>query len=195
MALPTRQDLIDYLRIETADENDRLDTLLDQATAAIETFIQRPILAIEQTFTDEGSGCPGKGVRMLIYPVYPIEMTGSPAAANLSIEDADAVVVATTDYRVDRRSGLVRALPAVTFANPPYAITATAGLSAADDYVTRIEPVIGRAIIALASHLYHRTNPAAVNESSGGGAGTTYVNDLLPKDVAAMVYPFRIETV
>ena len=196
MALPTVSDLKDYLRIETADEDDRLTALLDQAEAAIETWLQRPITAGSAAYTDEGLGYPGGcGVLALIYPVFPIGTTGTPAVPAVAITDADGVTVATTDYRVDRRTGIIRAEPGVTFANPPYTITATAGLSAAADYATRIEPAVSRAILALASHYYHRTNPAAVQESSGGGASTTYADGLLPKDVAALVQPFRLERV
>ena len=188
MALPVRQDLKDYLRIETNDEDDRLDTLLFQAENVVETFLGRPMIAIAQSWVDETEGT--RWASALLFPIVPMDSSEA-----VVVKDADGLTVPSTDYRVDRRTGMLRAEPGVAFCNGPYTITAKAGLSAASDYATRIEPVLCRAILAYASHAYHRTNPSAVSESAGGGAGTGYADALLPSDVRALIEPFRLERV
>lgn len=190
MALPVVQDLKDYLRIETTAEDDRIDALLVQAENMVETWLQRPMTALAVAYVDE---CEGSGeylITKLIYPVFPIAST--PA---VTVVDGDGNTVAATEYRVDRRTGILRGTAGVTFSTPPYTITATAGLSAASDYATRIEPVLNRAILDVASDLYHRTNPNALQESAGGGAATQYGVGQVPPRVQAMLSAFRLERV
>ena len=187
MPLPVRQDLKDYLRIETAAEDTLLDSLLLAAENFVESVVQRPLEAVSEAYVDEAGGECGT-TRRLVYPVVPIA-----SDVDVAVTDGNGDVVATTEYRVDRRTGILYGEPGGVFATAPYTITATAGLSAASDWADRIEPVINQAILGYASHLYHRRNPAAVQESAGGGASTTYANDLFPQDVRAMVMPFRLE--
>lgn len=187
MALPVRQDLKDYLRIETAAEDTILDQLLLRAENFVETIVQRPLEAVEEAYTDEAGGRCGSTLQ-LIYPVVPIATD-----ADVTVTDGNGDAVADTEYRVDRRTGILYGEPGVVFSTAPYTITATAGLSAASDYPDRIEPVLSAAILAYAAHLYHRRNPAVVQESAGGGTASSYANDLVPQDVRAMVTPFRLE--
>jgi NAD(P)H-dependent FMN reductase len=192
MALPTKTELKAYLRIQTTAEDTLLDALLARATALIEAHLGRPITAAARTFVDEAeTGVAYGQVTTLLIPVTPVLLTGTPPTI---VDGEGTTLSSTTDYRLpaDQWSGLIRARDGIVFNVRPYTITATVGLSAATDYATRIEPVIGAALIDLAADLWHRRNPAAQAEGAGGGVYTQFAQVGIPPRVAEMLAPFTV---
>jgi len=186
MALPTVQDIKDVLRIQHSAEDTMLASMHARACALIVSALGRPYEAVSRTWVDECGRVRAYGsIRSLTIPVTPID------PASLVIEDADGEVLAVgSDYRAPLAwDGLVRAKPGVCFGNPPYTLTANVGLSASYgsdgqvDYATAIEPVIGQALIDTVADFYQRRNPAATNESTGGGVSTSWETAGLPDRV------------
>lgn len=177
MALPTVADLKSYLRIESPAENALLAQLLARAQAMLETWIDVPIAAEQQTAVDRAE-CLGTECRSLVFPRRPI--------ANVAVVDAESTTLATSDYTVDGNSGIIYA-NALAFAAGPYTITADVGLSLRQDWL-RLEPVIGGMIIDLASDLYQRRTPGAASETA---AGTTITWDASRETVARIMKSLR----
>lgn len=170
MALPTRNDLKAYLRIEQDAEDSLLDALLARARGMIELWTDTPIVAVSRTAYDPAAAdadppCP---LTALMFPWRPI-------GATVTVKDADDATVDATTYRVDQRAAMIFAKRGVVFNNPPYQITANVGLSLWDNYATSLEAVIGQIIIDLAADLYARRTPLAQHET---GAGTTITWDV-----------------
>lgn len=190
MALPTIIDVKRYLRVQTTAEDTLLTALLASATQLVEAYLGRPILTVAaRAMTDEGKTLTAYGVvTKLLVPVTPYD------AATLAITDADGTALTlTTDYRVgDPWTGEVFAAVGTSFPNGPYTLTADVGLETASDYATRIEPVLFVCILDVVADLWHRRNPAASTESTGGGVSTTYTAEGIPARTAAMLAPFRV---
>lgn len=176
MALPSSSDLKTYLRIQSTAEDTLLASLVTRATALAEGVLGRPITTVaDLAMVDEADTLVAYGaVTKLLVPVTPYD------TASLVITDADGTaLVVTTDYRVGNAwTGEVFASEGSAFTNGPYTLTADVGLATASDYSTRIEPLIGAAIIDIAADLWHRRNPGAATESTGGGVSTTYVRGI-----------------
>jgi len=189
MALPTKNDLVAYLRIESEEdtaESALLTALVARATAMVEAWLDRPIETLaDQEFVDEAESTEGAVTRLLV-PMVPLD------AASVVVEDRDGTTVPSTDYRVKPLTGEILAEPGVVFVNPPYTITADVGLDTHPQYETRIEPVLSQAILDVAADLYHARNPRAVSESAGGGASTSYANQVLPERVKVALNPYRL---
>lgn len=166
MALPTVQNLKDYLRIEHTAEDALLAALLVRAQVMLQQWVDTPIVASERTAYDPPANPrPGNPYRpvltQLVFPWRPIGPT-------VTIEDADGTEVDADTYRVDQRAGMIIALRGTEFSNPPYAITAEVGLQYWDDYDTLIEPLLSQVIIDLAADLYTRRTPMATAENAAG---------------------------
>lgn len=190
MALPTYTDLKTLLRIQTTAEDTLLAALISRATYMVQAHIGRPIATVaDHPMTDEATTLTAYGlVTKLLVPVTPYD------AASLTITDADGTaLVVTTDYRVGSVwTGEIFAAAGAAFTNGPYTLTADVGLATASDYATRIEPVIGAAILDVAADLWARRNPAAQAEGAGGGVYTQWQSSGLPARVAAMLAPFTV---
>lgn len=171
MALLTVAEIKSYLRIQSTAEDTLLDVLLTQAKALVEAMMQRPITAVERSFTDEAQTQVAYGVvTKLLVPVTPVDWS------TLVITDVDGnVLVEDTDYRTgDAWTGEVFAMPGVAFNAGPYSITAEVGLSFDAEYATRYEPLVNAALLDCVADLWHRRNPSAAMENTGGGIGTQY---------------------
>lgn len=175
MSLPTKTELKLVLKIQSSAEDTLLDALIARATARVRAHIRRPITAELREFVlDAPSQSITRGVSVLHVPIYPVAAEDTATEA-LTLTDNDGdELVAGTDYRLDRRTGKITALDGGAFTVWPYTIEATVGLSAFDEYASDIEPVIGAAILDDASQLYHQRNPAATNETTGGGVSASY---------------------
>ena len=190
MALPTRDELRTYLRIETEVEDDLLDRLLAQAIASVEAYIRQPIEARAVTFTvyPTWSGGTVRTLRLLL-PYAPI---GDPVTV---ADDDGTALVAETDYTVQPATGRLLAVSSgAGFGTGPYTVTATVGLSLRDDYATAVEPAISAAIIDWAADLYQRRNPAASYESGGGGVAVNYnetASKTMPSRIRVTLDPWR----
>lgn len=175
MALPTVQDLKNYLRIEINTEDALCVTLLARATAMLETWIDVPIVARSRTVIDRAEGL--NPARSLIFPGRPI--------GSVTVVDGNGTLV--TDYTVDAASGLIYATNGYRFVQGPYQLTAFCGLSLRSDYAI-LEPLISGMIIDLASDLYQRRTPGASNET---GAGTSISWDASRETVARIMKSLR----
>lgn len=190
MSLPTGADLQTYLRIETDAEDNLLNVLVAQATAAAIAYLGRPLATQSRTWIDDGQALRAwSSLATLLVPVTPFDPT------SLVITDTDGTaLVADTDYRTPlANDALVGAMPGVSFDNPPYTLTADVGLalSTSPDYATVIEPTVSAAILDIAADLYQRRNPTATSESSGGGVSTSYGDSGLPKRAEALLASWR----
>jgi hypothetical protein len=189
MALPDLAALKRYVKKQTSEEDTLLASILLQAKAMAAAFVRRPIIAEERTFVlDHPSQYPTRSVGLLHLPIYPVaEESSDVTALVITDNDGDELVV-DTDYRLDLRTGRITGIN-FAFGVWPYTVVATVGLSAYPEYEDQIEPVISAAILDIAADLYQRRNPAATNESTGGGVSTSYAGGI-PERVKDMLRPF-----
>ncbi|MCW5591051.1 MAG: phage gp6-like head-tail connector protein [Burkholderiales bacterium] len=171
MALPTRDDLKSYLKIEIDAENALLDALLVQGKAMVEVWIGAPITAVQRTYVDRAVAgrdgfVDGEVATALIVPVRPI---GSTPENPVVVTDGAGVVVPSTDYEVDTAAGMLWGKNGKRFPNGPYSITCLVGLSLWQKYA-QVEPVLSRAILDVAADLYQNRTPRAMSETGAGVA-------------------------
>jgi uncharacterized phiE125 gp8 family phage protein len=188
MALATLATVKLYLRKQTTAEDTLLAALLASAIGRVEGYIRRPILATSRTFIDEAKCYNGLSVASLIVPETPV-------ASLTSVTDRDDEEIDTADLRFGSENGLIKYIDGGVFANGPYTIVASVGLSARAGYSTRIEPVINQAILDVVADLYQRRNPAASQEGAGGGVTVAYSqgdDEGVPKRTAALLQPYRM---
>lgn len=194
MALPTVQDVKDYLRIEHTAEDVMLAGWLAQAVALIEAEIGRPIEYLNKTWVLECDPSHVSASRIFV-PQYPVAIANSAAStADLTLTDADGtVLVEDTDYRLDIRTGQITGIDGYRFTRWPYTIVADVGLEAFPEYAARIEPAMSAAILDAVADRYQRRDPAAVQEAAGGGVTTMYGAAVgLPQRVKDAVAPWRV---
>jgi hypothetical protein len=192
MALPTVQDCKDYLRIEHTAEDAMLTRMLAQAVAAIESEIGRPIEYLRRTFILEERPS-AVAVDKIFVPLFPIGVEDSSAATmDLTLTDADAtLLVEDTDYRLDTRTGVITGIDR-SFCSYPYTIVCDVGLEALEEYTTRVEPVLSLVILDFVADRYQRRNPAASQETTGGGVSSNFAETGLPPRIREAVAPWRI---
>lgn len=187
MALPTLQNLKDYLKVETTAEDTALTGMLTRATGLVEQYLGRPITARSVTVTDRARPCGG--VVKLLGFVCPIAASPDPI-----VTDADGATVDSTAYTVDRDTAVFYAAPGESFGNPPYGLTFTAGLSARADYATVVEPAVAQAILDVAADLWRR-RVGNVSQASSVGDSESYGADPLPARTKLMLDSFRLRQV
>ena len=190
MALPTVDDLRDYLRVTHTAEDMLLERLLKQARAGVEAYIRRPIEARPVTVTVDATytGPPFYGWRL--------QLPFSPVEGPVTVTDEEGTTLTeTTDYTVQAATGRIRAVSGgAGLASGPYAVTAVTGLSLRPDYADFVEPAMASAIIDWAADLYQRRNPAASYESGGGGVAVNYnetASKTMPSRVRVTLDPWR----
>jgi hypothetical protein len=205
VALPVLADLKNYLRVTWTTEDATLRALLASATGLITAWIDRPIVAVSQTYVVEDprasstnvnvlSSDPRTGTGTLRIPDAPVASNPAP-----TITDADGNVVDPSMYRINYQTGLVRAANGVGFSSGgafsryPYTIVATTGLATRADYATVVEPCLFQAILDVAADLYQRRNPAATDENDGAGGSVRYgrAEEDLPIRATAVIAQFR----
>lgn len=174
MALPVLADLKSYCRIQTTAEDTMLTARLAQAQALVEGLLGRPITAAERTDT---VWIECSAVEWTL-PVWPVDTD------SLVLTDPDGDTVDNATYTVSL-NGVVRSvdLDEDVFEAGRYSATYTAGWSSHPDYSAKYEPILAMAILDVAADLYQRRNPAATQESAGGGIGVTYNNAGIPDRV------------
>ncbi|HTE48258.1 MAG TPA: phage head-tail connector protein [Gemmatimonadaceae bacterium] len=195
MALPTLQDFKNRLRITTTAENAALVAMLGAATQLAKAYLDRPLEAVERTYVVEDQRAAALSVsRLSRDPIAAafIRVPDAPVdiAQPITITDRNGVDVDSTSFRVDRDTGVVRG---GGFAGFPYTIIATTGLATRADYAEIVEPMIGQAILDIASDLYQRRNPAATDENDGAGGYVRYgrVEETIPARAIAYLAPWR----
>lgn len=189
MTLPTLADAKNHLRIQTTAEDAVVADLLLDAQAAVETYLGVRITAATDTMIDR----PDRNMRaygrvqQLLAARYPFA-TSSPAPV---ITDSTGATVDPATYTLDGRAGLIIANPGVVFANGPYTIVASVGVSAHPEYATRLERNMRRAILDIVSDLYQRRNPGARMESEGG-VSVQYGAEIIPPRTLAYLASCRV---
>ena len=138
MALPTVQQLKDYLRVETNAEDGQFTLWLARATALVEGLLGRPIVAVSTESIVQPSQHPVTGLWRLMVP-YPF------TAGSLVVKDADGATVSNTTYTASGATGFITFKVDATISNY-YTTTAPTGFSARTDYATMVEPLIAQAI-------------------------------------------------
>lgn len=179
MALVTSTDLKTYLRIEQNAENALLVLLVARAVAMLEAWTDTPITARSETAIDRADSLTDAPTS-LVFPRRPI--------ANVTVTDADGVAVDAARYLVDGTSGMIWGKDGYAFANGPYTIAASVGLSLRADYAT-LEPLLNACILDLAADLYQRRTPGAASET---GAGTSISWDASRETVARVLKTLRV---
>lgn len=187
------------LKIENDDEDTDVASKIAMAEATIRAYVRRPLtLELYQRVFEAPHILGYLAIRQLSLPIYPIADAGDSAgdfSSNQGVEilDADLDAVSTSDYRVEKHTGLVVARNSFHFYDFPYTITWIAGLGARDDYTTYVIPLVRMALLDTLRDFYFARNPRAQTESSGGGVATNYFNDGLPKRVQAALEPLRMK--
>lgn len=176
MALPVAQDLKNYLRVQTTAEESAIAGILAAAIAMVRGYLDRPITAKVRTYIVEdprassfsGSRLSGNLSRapFLRIPDAPVD-----TAQDITITDAAGRVLEPDTYRVDGKTGVVRASWCGAY---PFTIVATTGLAVLEEYALEIEPAICAAILDVGADLYQRRNPAATIENDGAGGSVQY---------------------
>jgi uncharacterized phiE125 gp8 family phage protein len=188
MTLYTLADLKAYLRIEHNAEDTLLTGLALSAVSMIESYLHRPIRSAQRTFVDMAQPVGGGRVGALLVPVYPLGTLLSVLHDDGESLDVDTLGIAPV-------SGRIRKLDGTPFRAGPWTITATVGLEHADEYDTRILPVIRHAVRDVVADLYQRRNPAASAEAEGGGVSVAYGTpdaQGIPLRTAALLRPWRL---
>lgn len=175
MSLPTDQELKDYLKVETAEEDALITGLNLSAQAWLRAYYNVPLTAQPRTFTGRW---PRVGVlhepnTRLVVPVKPCDSTAT-------ITDADGETVDSSTYVIDQRTGYIEARRYQSFSNPPYDIAITVGWLLHPEYETDIDPVLRQAVLWAASTYYRNRNVAAIYEQSGGQVSITYTQEEVP---------------
>jgi hypothetical protein len=185
MALPTLTQAKAYVKKQTADEDTLIADLLIRAKAMVQSALGRPINIVARTFTDYAvSGRTYGSVTALLIPpqFLPCVREDDSSLAAPVVTDVDATVISpTTEYYPGRAwDATLRGRPDYVFSNGPYTVAVDCGLEASEDFATVIEPALSAAILDVVADLYQRRNPAATNESTGGGVSTSYAPNGLP---------------
>jgi hypothetical protein len=192
MALPTRNQVKERLRIENDVEDDDIDIMLASALATIEERVGRPVTATSRTWVMESPHSNWDEVTPVykfFLPLYPVMHEGS-GGDLVTITDADDEVI--LDFRVNTRTGLVVATEDTVFDNWPYTVTAQVGLDLMDDYSTRVEPKLNQAFLDLCADWYQRRNPGALAEGAGGGVITQWQTLGVPERICKQLDAFRL---
>jgi hypothetical protein len=186
MALPDAQDVKDYLKVETDEEDDLIEGITDSAHAWLTAYFGVPLSGTERTFY---ARYPREGRRkeaacQLVIPVIPCSDT-----ATITDGDEDEVDAAT--YTIDSRTGLVDTVRFEVFDNPPYDIVVNVGWTYAPDYDERVEPILRQAILWAATDYYRRRGAAVEYEQSGGQVSITYITDEVPPVLRGLLEQVR----
>lgn len=180
MALPTVQDIKDYLKVETTAEDTMLAALLARATALVEGLLGKPITAAATVVTAQAYPHPVTGRYRLMVP-YPF-------ATVTTITDADAATVDPTTFTADGQAGFLTFTEDASISEW-YTVTVSRGWSAQTGYSTKAEPLISQAITDTVADWYQRRSPAA-NMETESGATASYATYLpLPPRVVATLDP------
>jgi hypothetical protein len=186
MALPDAQDVKDYLKVETDEEDDLIDGITDSAHAWLTAYFGIPLAGTERTFY---ARYPREGRRkeascQLVIPV-------SPCSDTATITDGFEDEVDAATYTIDSRTGLVDTVRFEVFDNPPYDITVDVGWTFAPDYDERVEPILRQAILWAATDYYRRRNAGVEYEQSGGQVSITYITDEVPPVLRGLMEQIR----
>lgn len=195
--LPTLADAKSYLRAtDSGAEDPLIQQLLDRAYGAVQAYLSRPIVGVQQTFVVEGrSQLPA---RVLDVGAAPIDTTQA-----ITVVDGFNVTVDPTTVRADGALGLLYRVVSLTSAGWcrfwdrwPYTVTLTWGLSARSDYDLVVAPAVGSAILDTCADLFQRRSPVASSESAGGGVSAQWAGGKygLSTRACAMLDPFRMVT-
>lgn len=185
MALPDVPAIKQYLRIEHTAEDVLLTALRARAIAMLETWLDCPLEAREQTATDWAVSDGPNPVRVLIFPRRPIGDT-------VAVVDGEGTTVAATTYRVDQVGGMVKAKDGYAFTDGPYTLTTECGLSLFEDWEARIEPVLGFCILDLVADLYQKRTPTATSTAGGGTSISWDVSRETSERVIATMQALRL---
>lgn len=195
--LPNLADAKSYLRATDSGAEDTLiQALLDRAYGAVQAYLSRPIVAVQQTFVIEGRA--QQPARVLDVGASPIDTTQP-----ITVVDAINVTLDPTTVRADAALGLLYRVASQTSAGWcrywdrwPYTVTLTWGLSARSDYTLAVAPTIGSAILDTCADLFQRRSPVASSESAGGGVSAQWAGGQygLSTRACAMLDPYRVVT-
>lgn len=187
MGLPTDQELRDYLKVETDEENNLIGSLNLSARAWVTRYFGVPLTSDTRTFRGR---FPRKGYRrelleQLTVPVVPC------SASAIVTNEITGDVVDSDLYEIDRRKGQINAVYGEAFSAAPYRIEIAVGWDHDPDLATVSEPILRQAIMWAATDYYRRRNSAAEYEQSGGQVSITYSKDEVPKVLRGLLESLR----
>lgn len=163
MALPTVQDVKDYLRIETTAEDVLLAQLLARAIGRIEGSVGKSLTTESVIWYDDVQSFKLYGApKSLLLKYVPIDPD------SVVITDGEGETVVSTDYIVRQDIGQIVGVPGVVFATGPYQMALTAGFGTSPKYATVWEPLINAIIIDVTAFLYQQRTPGASIEGASG---------------------------
>lgn len=186
----TLQQIKEYLRVQTSEEDSLLLSMITSATAMVESYLGRPIEARPVTYIDDVPQPTSK----LLFPITPVGAVTEVVGPDGDTLDLDGVSVNVS-------TGVIT-FPS-TLSSGAYTVTATVGLSLAPAYTFGASAAIQQAVVDTVADMYQRRNPAAMREAEGGGIAVDYADqkrgvgadnareDILLPRVAALLSPFR----
>ncbi len=187
MSLPTDQELKDYLKAETDEEDLLIQAINLSAQAWVRAFYNVPLTQQSRTFTGRwpGVGAQHRRDTRLVVPITPCDVTAT-------ITDRDGATVDSTTYVIDGRTGWIDAKRDVRFANPPYDLEIQVGWALHPEYATDIDPILRQAVLWAASTYYRNRNVAATYEQSGGQVSITYTTAEVPPLLRSLMAGIRV---
>ena len=175
MALPDDQELKDYLRVETDEEDDLISQINLSARAWVRAFYRVPLDSQSRTFRGlwPRLGNQREADTRLVIPI-------KPCAGTAVITDREGTTVDGGTYAIDERTGYVEANADVVFASPPYVAVINVGWEEHPEYDIEVDPILRQAVLWAASTYYRNRNVAAIYEQSGGQVSITYTPKEIP---------------
>lgn len=176
MGLPNFDDLKDYLKVETQEEDPLIQDILDGANGWVTSYFGVPLGGETRTFYGRW---PRRGPRREPYEQLTVPFCPCASTADITDPVTEAVVDAA-DYVIDQRTGLINTVYGATFYALPYTIEIEVGWEQDPDFNRVSEPILHDAILWAATDFYRRRNPGAEYEQSGGQVSITYTRDEIP---------------
>ncbi len=175
MSLPDDQDIKNYLRVETDEEDELFEQIELSAKAWVRAFYRVPLDSQARTFRGiwPRLGSQRETDTRLVVPI-------KPCAGTATITDGGGDTVSSSTYVIDERTGYIDSKRNEAFGNPPYDIAIDVGWETHPDFDDDVEPILRQAILWAASTYYRNRNVAAIYEQSGGQVSITYTADEIP---------------
>lgn len=187
MGLPSDQEIKDYLKVETDEENTLIMNLNYAAQAWVTRYLGVPLTSDSRTFRGR---FPRKGYRRERYEQLTVPVIPCDTSAVITDETTGDAVDSDL-YEIDPRKGLINAVYGEAFSAVPYSIAIGIGWSYDPDLTTVSEPILRQAIMWAATDYYRRRNSAAEYEQSGGQVSITYSKDEVPKVLRGLLESLR----
>ncbi len=187
MALPSFDELKDYLKVETDEEDALIQGILDGANGWVTRYFGVPLDSDSRTFYNRW---PRKGYRR--EPLEQITVPITPCDGSAVLTNPRTLEVVPDDtYTVDQRAGIINTVYGESFEDIAYTVEVSVGWDHDPDFFSVSEPVLRQAILWAGTDYYRRRNSGAEYEQSGGQVSITYTKDDVPPVLRGLLESLR----